>query len=329
MIRILSAAITIFAIALFTQAATAQETPSGSSTNTVDPAVARLLEKAAARGDGALETVTSIAIEADPDNAEAIRALAQSLASKTVEAPAVANVAAGPAPDDVGETASTVEPTGSFWTFSGWDGEVELSANRYTGNTDQMGLGLGVAAAKDVERWKHELRGLVEFEENDDETTKQRFLAGYDLNYTFNHRLYVFGNLLYEDDRFGGYDYRFSETVGLGYKVIENDSFGWNVEAGPGARHTNVENGGLETEFVGLLGSKFHWQINERSVVTHNYAMFIGSDRTTIDTTAALKLKINGALSARFSYNYRYDSNVPFDTKKTDTATKAALVYDF
>lgn len=326
MTRIFSAALAILALFWMASPSVAQDTPA----QTVNPAIVKLLEKAAARGDGSLETVTTLAIEADPENAEAIRALATSLASASgdapVEAPAVATAAVEPVEQ---EPEPKVEKPTTFWSFSGWDGEVELSANRYTGNTDQMGLGLGAAAAREVGRWKHEFRGLVEFEENDDETTKQRFLAGYDINYTFNHRAYVFGNFLYEDDRFGGYDYRFSETGGLGYKVIDGEVLGWNLEAGPGARHTNVEDGGLETEFVGFLGSKLHWHINERSLITHNYAMFIGTDRTTIDTTAALKLKINGALSARFSYNYRYDSNVPLDTKKTDTATKAALVYDF
>lgn len=300
----------------------------------VSPAILKLMERAAARGDGSLSTVVELAIEADPEQEAAIRAAASALtadpAPDPVEAPPVATAAVM---DLVQETDAQAEeeprkPT-TLWSFRGWDGEVEFSANRSTGNTRQTGLGLGAAAAKKVGRWKHEGRTLIEFEEDDGETTKQRFLVGYDLNYTFSERTYVFGHLLYEDDRFGGYDYRFSETVGLGYKIIDHEVYGWSVEGGPGARHTNEEVGGLNTELVGVLGSKAFWDINERSRLTHNYTMFIGSDRTTIDTTAALKLQINGALSARLSYNYRYDSDVPPDTRKTDTVTKAAIVYDF
>jgi len=330
MIRPHIAALTLLTGLTFATTGLAQDTADSAP----DPAILKLMEHAAARGDGSLDTIMNLAIEANPGQAEAIRAAAAALqpeqSGEPVDAPATA---AAPVQEPARAESSTAtiekkKPT-TLWSLRGWDGEIEFNANRSTGNTSQMGLGLGAAVVKEVERWKHEARALIEFEENDSETTKQRFLAGYDINYTFNHRAYVFTNLLYEDDRFGGYDYRFSETVGLGYKVIDREALGLSIEAGPGARHTNEEVGGLQTEFVGLLGSKFFWHINERSTLTHNYAMFIGSDRTTVDTTAALKLQINGALSARLSYNYRYDSNVPLDTKKTDTVTKAAIVYDF
>jgi putative salt-induced outer membrane protein len=334
MIRPHIAAFTLLTGLTFATTGLAQETLDSTTDSALDPAILKLMEHAAARGDGSLEMIMNLAIDANPDQSEAIRAAASALrpaeSGEPVEAPAVA-VAPVQAPAEPVESAATVEekkPT-TLWSLRGWDGEIEFSANRSTGNTSQMGLGLGAAVTKEVERWKHEARTLIEFEENDSETTKQRFLVGYDINYTFNHRAYVFTNLLYEDDRFGGYDYRFSETVGLGYKIIDREALGFSIEAGPGARHTNEEIGGIQTEFVGLLGSKFFWHINDRSTLTHNYAMFIGSDRTTVDTTAALKLQINGALSARLSYNYRYDSNVPLDTKKTDTVTKAAIVYDF
>ncbi len=325
MTRILTAAFTIFLVAAFASMAVAQETKK----QTVDPAIVKLMQKAAARQDGSLDTVTSLAVEANPEKADEIRALAQSLRPETAPAPAVAAAVSEPAPEEPQKPEPVPEKPKSFWSLAGWDGEVELSANRFSGNTDQIGVGFGADAVKEIGRWKHEFTGLVEYQRDNGVTTKQRYLAGYNINYTFNHRAYVFGNSLYENDRFGGFTYRISETAGLGYKVLAGDKIGWNLETGPGARYTKLEGDGTQTEFVGLIGSKFHWNISERSLFTHTYAMFIGSERTTIDTTAALKLKINGALSARISYNYRYNSNVPVDTAKTDTATKAALVYDF
>jgi len=330
MIRPHIAALTLLTGLTFATTGLAQDTADSAP----DPAILKLMEHAAARGDGSLDTIMNLAIEANPGQAEAIRAAAAALqpeqSGEPVDAPATA---AAPVQEPARAESSTAtiekkKPT-TLWSLRGWDGEVEFSANRSTGNTRQTGLGLGAAVVKEVERWKHEARTLIEFEEDDGTTTKQRFLAGYDINYTFNHRAYVFGHLLYEDDRFGGYDYRFSETVGLGYKIIDQATYGWSIEGGPGARHTNEEIGGIQTEFVGLLGSKAFWDINERSQLTHDFAMFVGSDRTTIDTTAALKLQINGALSARLSYNYRYDNGVPPTTRNTDTLTKAAIVYDF
>lgn len=71
------------------------------------------------------------------------------------------------------------------------------------------------------------------------------------------------------------------------------------------------------------------WRISSSSELSHVVGMFVGDERTTVDTTLALKMRINGALSGRISYNYRYNSNVPLDKVRTDTLTKASLVYDF
>lgn len=302
----------------------------------IEPAIIRMMEAAADRDDGSLDTVVDIAAEANPDSAEAIHAYANALREpgdlviEDVPDPVAAAAKSGTtAPSDAQPADDTPEREPRFFSFSGWDGEVDLSASRYTGNTSRTSVGLGGKASKELGRWLHGFRGLVEFEESSGETIAQRFLAGYDVNYTFNHRAYVFGGLLYEDDRFGGYDYRFSETTGLGYQILDNDRFKWSVEGGPGARHTKIEGEGLDTEFVGVMASKFAWHVNERTELTHDYSMFVGSDRTSIDTTAAIRMQINGDLSARLSYNYRFDSGVPPTTSKTDTVTRAALVYSF
>ncbi|MEX1148001.1 MAG: DUF481 domain-containing protein [Sphingomonadales bacterium] len=316
--------------------------PAPDETAGVDPAIARIMEAAAARNDGSLATVVGLAVETHPERVDAIRALAIALGGgdavlaatqSPAPAPEVADPVAGAAdaraftPEDEPDVTAEREPR--FLSLKGWEGDVELSANRNTGNTSQTSFGLSGVAAKELERWLHRFRGRAEFEENQEATTKRRFLAGYDINYTFSERTYVFGGLLYENDRFGGYDYRFSETTGLGYQIIDREALQWSLEGGPGARHTKVEGEGLETEFVGVFASKFAWEINGRTNLTHDFSMFVGSDRSSIDTTAAIRMQINGALSARLSYNYRFDTNLPTTASRTDTVTRVGLMYNF
>lgn len=52
----------------------------------------------------------------------------------------------------------------------------------------------------------------------------------------------MFGLVSYENDRFAGFNYRMSETLGYGYRVISQDTLTLDLEAGPGARQTQLRN---------------------------------------------------------------------------------------
>lgn len=294
-------------------------------TTTLPADIQKLMETAATlEGGKHFESVVAAAMAASPEHSDAIAALSARL-RETMAPPAAAPAVVAAAPPAKAEPA---KPT-SFFDFKGWEGEIELSGNRSSGNTKENSLGLAGNALVDLGQWRHKFGGLVEFQSTRGITTKQRFLTTYDINYELSARSYLFGMLQYEDDRFGGFEYRFSETAGYGYAVLDNSALKWALEAGPGARHTKLFSQSLDTEFVGFAGSNFLWQMSDHSELTHVLGVFVGSDRSTLETTLALKMRINGALSGRLSYNYRYNSNVPLGSVRTDTLTKAALVYDF
>jgi putative salt-induced outer membrane protein len=55
----------------------------------------------------------------------------------------------------------------------------------------------------------------------------------------------------------------------------------------------------------------------------------IDSDNTSFTATSAFDAKLLGALSARFSYTIEHETNPPVGRIKTDTLSRATLVYDF
>ncbi len=322
--------------------------PTASFASDLAPGAISILEKAAARDAGAhLATATVLAIDANPEAALIILKKAITLAPAREAEIRAAVAAANPGNpklttpvaqqqaqakiDAAPKSTTKTKPAGwGFTSIGGWNGSVELNASRNTGNTAEKSLGLIADLNKEQEKWTHHFSGLADFQESNGNTTKQRFLAAYQLDYKFNGRLYSFGSIQYEDDRFGGFDYRITENAGLGYIVLDGDNLHWILEAGPGARHTKpIAGGSFETEFVALGQSKFSWIISESALFEHNFQVFTGTDSTTFDTTASIKMKINGSLSGRLSYNVRYNSDVPVATRKTDTVTRAGLVYDF
>lgn len=317
----------------------------------VSPDILNLLERAALSEGGLhLETVVLLAIGADPAKAPDILAAVAQLAPERLETITAAAEAAYPdlalarrsSPPDVAsavrEGEETVamaaaiaagEPPASFWELSAWTGEAELSGARSTGNTDQLTVGLSGKAAREIGDWRHKFEGLIDFEESSNETTRRRWLINYEPNYSFSDRAYTFGFFQYEDDAFGSFDYRFSESIGLGYQVIQSENVTLNLEGGPGARHISYVDEGLTTEFTGLFRGAFEWRLSEDATFTHDFAFFWGTDQDSIDSRAALRMRINGSLSGRISYNYRYNSNASPTRRKVDTTTRAALVYEF
>ena len=96
----------------------------------------------------------------------------------------------------------------------------------------------------------------------------------------------------------------------------------------------NLEEDGLisVSESVGALFGDRHLGgqcFPEGAEVTEETSVIVGSERTTIDTTAAFTTEIVDPIAARFSFNLRHDTEVPAGSESTDTLTKASLVYKF
>ncbi|MDA5192470.1 DUF481 domain-containing protein [Govanella unica] len=297
----------------------------------VEPSVAKMLKKAAERDEGAnLQAVTLIAIEANPEKALDILAAVAAIAPD--KAPAIRSAAMGAFPSlnlakPVSEPELKKKP--GLLSLDGWKGALEVAATRSTGNTQQTAASVIGKAVHESENWTHKLNGLFDFERTDGFTSKRRWLAGYDINYTLSDRTYLFGSVQYENDRFSQIDYRFTEAAGMGYRVIRRDNMTFNLEAGPGSRQTSFIDNRDETEFAGYARSAFLWKFTDTASLSHDLVYIYGNDQQTLDTTAALKLRIIGALSGQFSYNYRYNSAPPLGTHKVDTVSRAGLVYDF
>ncbi|MEM7569161.1 MAG: DUF481 domain-containing protein, partial [Pseudomonadota bacterium] len=142
-------------------------------------------------------------------------------------------------------------------------------------------------------------------------------------------RGYIFGLLDFELDQFQLFDWRLSEALGIGYRVIDTDRMSWDIEGGPGARQTQFETGGLQNEFIFVLGSDYDFLIREGLSFFNDTDIFIGSDRTTLTNLAALTAQLSQSWSTRFSFRVRHDTAVPEGQVRTDTATRISVVYGF
>ena len=301
-------------------------------------AARKILQTAIDSGDAAvIQVVAGNIIKSYPDDAEEVRNMLTAAGSDAAKGALGEIDASSAKSEDVVPKVAIVTPeppappppTG-FFGFDGWGGDVQLGGSLNTGNTDEKSLGVAIDLSREGNRWRHYFTGAFDFTRTDGLTSKRRLRLGYEINIVLDERSYLFGTTEYVNDRFSGYDYRIIAAGGYGYRVIGEDAMTWDLEAGPGYRYSNIrDSDASDKELVGRANSRFRWKISGSTALSNDVSVLYSSKTTTIDTLTAVTMAINSHLSGRLSFETNTDTNPPPGFEKTDTQTKASLVYGF
>ncbi|AMO71393.1 DUF481 domain-containing protein [Sphingorhabdus sp. M41] len=227
--------------------------------------------------------------------------------------------------------------------FENWKGQGELGGFRSTGNTSNLGISGGLKLVKDAVNWRLNFQARADYERNAGKTTRDQLNVTIEPNYKFDKSLYAYGLAQFERDRFQGFSARYTLSGGLGYELVKTKDIRLAVKAGPAIRITDFAGGESKSSLAALAGLDFDWKISDHLNFSHDaggtYASdaqgftsalaVIDSDNTSFTATSALDAKLLGGLSARFSYTIDHETNPPVGRIKTDTLSRATLVYDF
>lgn len=227
--------------------------------------------------------------------------------------------------------------------FENWKGQGEIGGFRSTGNTSNLGISGGLKLVKDAVKWRLNVKARADYERSAGSTTRDQLSATIEPNYKFDKKLYAYGLAQFERDRFQGFSTRYTLSGGLGYELVKTKDVRLAIKAGPAFRITNFADGGSKSSLAALAGIDFDWKISDHLKFSQDaggtYASdaqgftsavaVIDSDNTSLTATSALDAKLLGALSARLSYTIEHETNPPTGRIKTDTLSRASLVYDF
>jgi len=291
----------IISVAMLAFATVAQAKP-------IPDAVAAMIDAAA--GDAAqLKVVADIARKTNPQS--------------------VAEIDAKIAQIEQAQAGAREEKLASQGFLDGWSGSGEAGGSISSGNTNVKGVAIGVNLAKVSHRWKHAVRGFADYQRQNGVTTRQRFFAGYEGNYNISQNMYALLALSWERDPFSGFNRRFSESLGVGYKIINNDRMKLSVEAGPALRQTQFTSGTSDSAFAARAAGNFSWKVNDRIEFTQTGLFYYDRFNTSTQAISALTARLSGALSARASFQFNSESNPPAPLKNTDTVSRVTIVYAF
>ena len=211
----------------------------------------------------------------------------------------------------------------------GWSGEGSVGIFNSTGNTTSTGVAAGGKLAKEGVRWRNTIIAQADYQRQDSITTKERYFVGYDINYNFSPRFYATGLLSWERDRIAGFSSRFSEGLGLGYRLVDSPSMVISLEGGPALRQTKFLGGANDSSLTARTAGNVLWTIAPTTTLSERASYFIGGESNTLTSETALTTKVYGGLSARLSFFAQNESNPQPFRKATDTTTRFTMVYGF
>ncbi len=225
---------------------------------------------------------------------------------------------------------------------STYKGEGSFSAGTTTGNTETTDIGIGLKLSREGDRWRQSGEFKFDYGENNGSENKNRLFTALQLDRKFeNPKWSAYGRSTFEQDEFSGFDNRLFVGGGVGYIAFDSDKLTWTIEGGPGWKFDKVsaetDANGVVTEpsfrednFAFRAGSTFNYRFNENVTFANDTNAVYAENSTQIVNGLSLTANLFNDVSARLSYDIRYDTDPPSaTTEKLDTATRFSLVYAF
>lgn len=230
----------------------------------------------------------------------------------------IATLAVSTLPASAGspETPATTPATNS----DGWQADFNAGLSLTSGNSDTLGLSLGLNAEGRWDGWQVIGKGAYDYTEIDSVITGNALRFGLQLNRDLTGRWYLGLVNTFTYDEIADLDYRYQIAAALGYRLWQSDRGEFTLEAGPG--YTWEKQGGLADEYVTLrIAERFKLSLSENSrfLQSLEYQPDISDfGRFTLVAEAAITARITGNLWWRIAVRDIYNSEPPLGLEKND-----------
>lgn len=216
-----------------------------------------------------------------------------------------------------------------------WTGDIEFGYVNTTGNTEESSMKSKADITRERDAWRFTIFYDSLNTESDDERTAERYFYSNRLAYAYSEHNYSFAYASYDDDRFSGFDYQATASVGYGRRIYNQEDLKWDFEVGPGYRYSKYDDSDPtiteddEEEVIIRLFTKLDWGFTDTTTFGQSISVEAGEENTISKSITSLKTEIIGSLSLKLSYTIKYTEEVPADKKHADEETAITLAYSF
>jgi putative salt-induced outer membrane protein len=213
---------------------------------------------------------------------------------------------------------------------SPWSGSVAAGYVRTSGNSDSSSLSAKFALNYAGPVWGNQFSASLLNGAKDKVTTEESYSVADKVSYNLSNVSYLFGNGGYDNDRFAGVAERYALTGGYGQHVIATPTQTLDIEGGLGVNRTRDEGtDSFTSRPIATFGGKYFLKISDNAQFTQTLRTEYASNNIFLNPVSELKLTVIGNLFAALDYEIRYNTEVPAQTRHTDTITTVNLGYNF
>jgi len=222
-----------------------------------------------------------------------------------------------------------------------WASRAQVGYTKTGGNTDTSSANALFHIAHVVDRWKFlfGVEGL--YGSTRGETTAQAWDVHFQANYRFTDRLFWYGALRYDDNRFSGFAYQQTTSTGVGYQLIASDATKLSTQLGVGVRRlrpeiltedsvgaiTGVTELAPTTDAVLDFAVNFEHALSQYTKLIANVAVESGRNNTMTSAGVSLQVKMSEVLSLAAGYQLVRNSQPPPGAGPNTALTTLNLVY--
>lgn len=151
--------------------------------------------------------------------------------------------------------------------------------------------------------------------------------------YLYSEKNYLFAKTNYIYDAFSTYDITANGMIGIGWQIFKNPQQKLTAEVGPGATYQRIAGSEDKKESILAHGDlNYRYNFSETATFTQSASIDASSFNTHYQAVSAITTKVMKDIALKISFKVDQDSNIPegsSNTKKTDTATTATILYNF
>lgn len=210
-----------------------------------------------------------------------------------------------------------------------WSGSITAGYLASAGNSENTNLNAALEVAYTAGLWTHAFNALAVKAVQEEDTTAEAYAWGWRSERSISEFNFLVGRLSWRKDRFSSYETQFSQTAGIGRRLLDADRHKLDAEIGAGARQSELIDGTTENELIIRAGLDYAWTISDTTEFRETFKVEGGQENTYIESITALSAQLVGQLALVASYTVRHNTEVLPGTEKTDTWTALSLEYLF
>jgi len=211
-----------------------------------------------------------------------------------------------------------------------WSGSGQLGFSITSGNSDTENLSAGLSLKRETERWVSDMSLDILRASSDDIDTAERYTVNTKTGYKFDDNDYGYYGTRYDQDKFSGFDYTMTTSVGWGHKFHDTEELRLITEIGLGYRTEALDIDRTENNGVVLAGKlDYMRQLTETIKFEDVLVVEAGDDNSFVQNDLGFSFTVSEKFAVKLAHQIRHNTDAPFGKDSTDTLVSANLVYDF